>query len=523
MKKAIILARVSTKEQEEQGLSIEEIQLPKMREYAKNNGFVVVKEFVFQETAAHKLRKNFLEVIEFIKTKEDVKAIIGFRVDRVTRNYRDAVIMDDLRIDYDKELHFTSDRLILHKKSKGNAIQEWDVKVFLAKQHINNCTDHANDTLESRLNSGHSYGHAPYGYINQTDKKLPPIERVILDPYTSGIVKKIFDMYTTGAYSYEKIAQIISNEHKIKMHRRKVEHIISNPYYYGERKINGEMHPHIFERIITKEVYDIAKEIREGRTKTTKKGNMLGKTGLFRGLITCYECGCSYSPSTNRHKRLNRKVQSESYYYCTNSKRKHKVKPKGTNDNELLQKFSALYESINIPEKELDWLIKSLNESHEGKKRFTEAEKNNCYAMIDKYEKMIENAYADKCAGSITQDEFDNFRISWRQKQDEYKSRLNTVLNADEDYYVTASQLLQLASRSKELFLGSESEQKREIITLTLQNLRIKDGKLCYEWQKPFDVIFKHKDGNTWGDWWGSNPRHAAPQAAALPAELQSP
>jgi DNA invertase Pin-like site-specific DNA recombinase len=48
MKKAIILARVSTKEQEETGLSIDKIQLPQMRQYAIDNELEVVKEFVFQ-------------------------------------------------------------------------------------------------------------------------------------------------------------------------------------------------------------------------------------------------------------------------------------------------------------------------------------------------------------------------------------------------------------------------------------------------------------------------------------------
>ena len=40
-------------------------------------------------------------------------------------------------------------------------------------------------------------------------------------------------------------------------------------------------------------------------------------------------------------------------------------------------------------------------------------------------------------------------------------------MQADEEYYITASYLLELASRSYELFMGSEPEQKRQIITLT--------------------------------------------------------
>ncbi|HEX9804892.1 MAG TPA: recombinase family protein, partial [Candidatus Dojkabacteria bacterium] len=237
MKRAIILARVSTKEQEETGLSIGKIQLPQMREYAKNNDLEVVAEYVFQETASGKLRKKFDEMIKAVKESSDIKAIISYRVDRLTRNFRDAVAMDDLRKDYDKELHFVSDRLVLTKDSYGNDIANWDFQVFIAKQHINNCERHAYDNLKNKLDSGESYGRAPYGYKNinkEESKKHPELERVVIDTFEAGIVKKVFDLYTTGADSYLSIAKKLLKEYPsefkaLKTVRRRVEHIIKNP------------------------------------------------------------------------------------------------------------------------------------------------------------------------------------------------------------------------------------------------------------------------------------------------------
>lgn len=103
------------------------------------------------------------------------------------------------------------------------------------------------------------------------------------------------------------------------------------------------------------------------------------------------------------------------------------------------------------------------------------------------------------CSGSITQDEYAEYQKKWHAKISKHQSRLDKILKADEEYYITASYLLELASRSQELFEGSEPEQKRQIITLTLQNLTIKDGKLLYEWVKPFDSIFASKERHTWG------------------------
>lgn len=105
----------------------------------------------------------------------------------------------------------------------------------------------------------------------------------------------------------------------------------------------------------------------------------------------------------------------------------------------------------------------------------------------------------DKLDNSITVEEYDRIRSKVQSIKDEYMGKLNGLNKANEEYYFEAALLLELASRSYELFMGSEPEEKREIIQLTLQNLRMKDGKLLYEWQKPFDRIFVSAESLTWG------------------------
>jgi len=113
--KAVILARVSTLKQEKEGLSLKDIQLPELRDYAVKKDFEVVKEFVFSESADYKIRKRFNEMIDFVKANDDIKVIISYRVDRITRNYRDAVKIDELRLDYGKEIHYMTILIPLDK------------------------------------------------------------------------------------------------------------------------------------------------------------------------------------------------------------------------------------------------------------------------------------------------------------------------------------------------------------------------------------------------------------------------
>lgn len=106
----------------------------------------------------------------------------------------------------------------------------------------------------------------------------------------------------------------------------------------------------------------------------------------------------------------------------------------------------------------------------------------------------------------ITQEEYDNYRKKFRTEQDEYKDKLARLSKADEEYYITSSLLLDLASRSQELFLSSEPDEKREIVQLIFQNLSLNQGNLEYTMNKPFDSIFKSAKGLKWGGRWDSNP-----------------
>ena len=106
---------------------------------------------------------------------------------------------------------------------------------------------------------------------------------------------------------------------------------------------------------------------------------------------------------------------------------------------------------------------------------------------------------AHKC---ITPEKYHELEKKWRAIQDDFKDKLAKLQRADKDYYITVSYLLDIASRSYELFIGSTVEEKREIIGLTLSNLFLDEGKLVYTLQSPFDSIFISCKSLTWGAYW---------------------
>lgn len=133
---SVLYARVSSKEQEKEGYSIP-TQLRLLNDYAHKNNFTVVKEFIDVETAKQAGRTNFGEMIKFLQASPDVKIILVEKTDRLYRNFKDYVTIDDLGL----EIHLVKEGEILSKDSKSHQKFIHGIKVLMAKNYIDNLSE----------------------------------------------------------------------------------------------------------------------------------------------------------------------------------------------------------------------------------------------------------------------------------------------------------------------------------------------------------------------------------------------
>jgi hypothetical protein len=63
---------------------------------------------------------------------------------------------------------------------------------------------------------------------------------------------------------------------------------------------------------------------------------------------------------------------------------------------------------------------------------------------------------------------------------------------ADESFHVTANMVLSLAQRSREIFEGSEVDEKRRLLNFVFQNFELKDKKLSITLRE----LFKNDKGH---------------------------
>lgn len=298
-RKAVLFARVSTTRQEKEGLSLNDIQIPRMREYAKEHDLEIVREYRVSETGGrYKKRKKFDEMITYVKQNDEITDVIAFRVDRMTRNPRDAVVIEELRSEYHKCIHFVDDNFILSEHSGRNDIFNWDSRVLFARQYLEGVREDGINSKNSKLNNKELPWKAPYGYKNQ--KYVAGEQRAIPVEPEASIVREIFEEFATGAYSCRLLAAEMNMRYGSmgqKFDHKKIWRILHEPFYMGEikDKNTGILYPHIHPTLITPEISAKCEAVlaENGETHHRSYGKV---PSIYRGFIKCKQCGCDVIP-----------------------------------------------------------------------------------------------------------------------------------------------------------------------------------------------------------------------------------
>jgi len=484
--KAVLLIRVSDYRQEKEGLSLDN-QEEVLRRYADEHNFEIVKVFRFQETADQKIRTRFMEMVNFVKRHKDVPVIISFRVDRLTRNYRDHVLMDELRTEYDKELHCVYDRLVINRRTIGRDIQDWDTKAYLAKQHINRLKEDALNSAAYKLRHGEWPGKSPYGYRNR--RREDNRNWIFQEEFEAKVVRQMFLWYGNGGYSMLQIRRKLKVEFGVAFSLGNIDHILKNSFYYGEMVYDGTTYRHTYEPILSRELFDKVQNVKRGFHKQPHKYG--GLPFIYRGVLRCGICGCSITPERKR-----KKTATYTYYHCTGFKGKHEVP--WLREEEITSQFQRLFTGLSIPDSELQKMLAVLKETHKSSAEFTEQTQKELKAHFDRYQHRIDSMYEDKLDGTITDDYFQAKKQEYRAKQRELETQLRQVQMPDEEYYLTVSAVLQTASRSGYLFTVSKLDEKRQLLKMLLQNCVIEDGNVVWELKKPYDTIFHYTQNKQW-------------------------
>src|SRR5246127_2791900 len=199
---AALYARVSSKDQEREGFSIP-AQLKFLREYAQSHEFNVLREFVDVETAKTTGRKQFGEMVRFLRDHKTCRVVLVEKTDRLYRNFRDCVTLEDL----DVEIHLPKEGQIISKDAKSQAKLVHGIQVVIARNYIENLREEVRKGMREKAEQGIYPSRPPLGYCN--NKLEHTIE---IDAKKAPIAKRMFELYSSGHHSLTNVRKALHRE-----------------------------------------------------------------------------------------------------------------------------------------------------------------------------------------------------------------------------------------------------------------------------------------------------------------------
>lgn len=503
--KAIILARVSTEEQKDAGNSLP-AQTDRMIKYCQKKEFPIVKKYSFDEGAYRKKRDDFDKMIDYIKKSKEKLVICFDKVDRFSRNVFDKRISNlyEMTMQDKIEMHFVSDNLIINSNISAVEKFHFAMNLGLAKYYSDAISDNVKRAFEGKIKRGEWLTKAPIGYLNEED---PVTKRkiIIIDKQRAYLVQEIFNLYATGSYSIRGLANLMKKKgltnnkppYNYLSHSR-LNHVITNPFYYGIMKVKGNLEPHNHGNLISKELFDRCQDVILGYHKKPFKWSTIHTSVLGRGMMECADCGCAISSDKKKNKYI--------YLKCTESKGKHGAKR--MEEKKLLKQINKILDLLVIPDDILADLINQVNQTHQTK---IEYHKNSITQLQTEYTQIQTSldTLLDLCINrSITQDEYDKKAKDLKNRQYDITQSMKDHTEADEKFVKSVTFLLNICSKAPQIFAkSSEIDKKRQLLKFVFSNLQLKDENIIYKLKTPFDLLLQAKECSYKLRGWVSNPR----------------
>jgi DNA invertase Pin-like site-specific DNA recombinase len=473
---AVIYARVSSKEQEKEGFSIP-AQLKLLKEYAAASGFIVTREYVDVETAKQTGRAAFGNMVAYLKAHPSVRMMLVEKTDRLYRNLKDWVTVDDLEV----EIHFVKEGVVLSRGSRSSEKFMHGIKVLMAKNYIDNLSEEACKGMQEKAEQGIWPTVAPLGYRNVARADGKKI--IEPDPESAPIISRLFEWYATGTLSLKEAAQkaraagLVNRKSGVPVPVSTVHATLRNRLYSGEFEWSGHIYQGKHQPLVTSDLWERVQGVLDGRH--AKKHRRVKHDFAFSGLIACGHCGCSIVGEIKKQRYV--------YYHCTGYK--GRCDEPYVREEVIGQRFSELLGRLTFDEEVLAWVRDALRASHADEKREHEAAIGRSRAEYDRLQSRIHAMYVDKLDGKIDGAFFDRMSAQWRAEQDRCSREIERHQAADRSYLEEGVRLLELARNAQRLFEKQEPREKRRLLNFVVSNCTWKGGELKANLRQPFDLL----------------------------------
>ena len=296
-KRAAIYVRVSTAEQKEHGLSVDN-QLDALKNYCQERGFAVAGIYNDAGISARKKYKSRPALLKLLEDcqKHKIDIILFTKLDRWFRSVADYYsvqqVLDGAKVPW---------RAIWedYETETSAGMLKVNIMLSVAQAESDRTSERIKAVLEYKREHGHIIaGRMPLGYIRTSPSTID------YDPSTKDAMQAFFDTYL-GTYS-PVAAMDAARKLGLRMSRKTAHFILDKEPYYGT--YFGVDVP----AYITPEQHKIIENARVHYARTPKDDRVY----IFTGLIFCSSCGARMGSKLSKHVRASGETIERGYYQC---------------------------------------------------------------------------------------------------------------------------------------------------------------------------------------------------------------
>jgi site-specific DNA recombinase len=486
---AVLYARVSSREQREEGYSIE-AQVNLLREAGAKDRLEIVHEFIEIESAKDAGRKQFAEMVTYFKRHRSCRSLLVEKTDRLYRNQRDALTLEDLDIN----IVFVKEGDTLSKESKSQVKFMHDIRLAMAKNYSENLREEVNKGMNEKAVQGGLPGRAPFGYRN-----LPATRTVEIHPEMAHIARYVFDTYATGKYSVQTLSKEVEARTGTFISKTNIHKMLNNPYYVGLVRFRGKTYQGVHEPLVSHELWSRCQTLLHVPNRA-KYGR---RAIAFRGMLHCVHDGCTVTGD----------IKKERYVYYTCSHGRGPCELPRFREEEIVQRLGALLKDLYVPPHVAARIVGALEQDAAQQSQIVNAERVRLERELKTLLHRMDKAYSDKLDGVIPDELWQRKQTEWRTDEIRIRAQLaSPVKEQTADRIQDVRRIFELAESAHSLYLTRKPAEQADLLRMVLSNCSIDAVSLYPTYRKPFDLIVKRAKNHEWSGRRDSNPRPSAPK-----------
>ena len=492
-KLAVIYARVSSREQEEEGYSID-AQLKALRKYAAKNGFSVVAEYIDIQTAKEQGRKDFERMVQDLRRMRACRTLLVEKMDRLSRNQEDFVLLKKMDLD----IHFVKSGSVYSKDAKAQVKFHQNIELATAVYYSDNLREEVIKGMHEKAEQGSYPGHAPFGYRNDREtRNIGP------HPGNASIVRRAFELYAQGTHTLKTLRKSLLEEFGKSPDRSRLHDILKNTAYIGLFKWRDNTYEGKYEPLISIQLFEAVQAVFANRAHPKYRTVEIA----FRGLMTCKYCGCAMTGERVKGRYV--------YYRCTGYH--GKCPNRRFREVEVAEMLGGVLRDIQIPSSIAAGLGESLARDQERIREEATARKARLEKEAVSIQRRMDQAYIDKLDGKISEEFWNHQYEQWQSEKLRIRGAIDALKEPATEMLLTLSRTFELAQKAHSMYLTQKPSEQAELLKLVLLNCAVDGTSIYPEYKMPFNLIAQRSKNQEWSGREDLNLRPPGPEPGALP------